>query len=164
MNGRPLTYLSDEEYCSSLTTNGQSLFNSSKDVSSEISASIDCQKIVQHHIVVTKHFKQRFINEYLTALQERHYYYQNKTKSIKNNTKIEDVVLIKEEKISRLKWQKKKITSLIKSKDGLAHCVELAIYQKQRNKVNNIKRPVQLIVPMEITNTDDDMTNNKDVN
>ena len=79
---------------------GRSLFNSSKGVSSEISASIDCQKIVQHHIVVTKHFKQRFINKYLTALQERHY--QNKTESIKNNIKIGDVVLIKEEKISRL--------------------------------------------------------------
>ena len=81
---------------------GRSLFNSSKGVSSEISASIDCQKIVQHHIVVTNLFKERFINEYLTALQGRHYYYQNKRKSIKNNIKIGDVVLIKEEKISRL--------------------------------------------------------------
>ena len=146
LNGHPLTYLSDEEYCSSLTPNhlmyGRSLFNSSKGVSSEISASIDCQKIVQHHIVVTKHFKQRFINEYLTALQERHCYYQNKRKGIKNNVKIGDVVLIKEEQISRLKRQKGKITSLIKSKDGLVRGVELAIYQKQRNKVNNIKRPV----------------------
>ena len=119
MNGRPLTCLSDEEYCSSLTPNepmyGQSLFNSSKGVSSEVSARIDCQKIVQHDVVVTKHFKQRFINECLTALQERHYYYQNKRKGIKNNTKIGDVVLIKEEKISRLKWQKGKITRLIKS-------------------------------------------------
>ena len=60
----------------------------------------------------------------------------------------------KEEKFSRLKWQKRKITSLIKSKDGLARCVELGLYQKQRNKVNN----------MEITNTDDDITNTKDVN
>ena len=94
MNGRPLTYLNDEEYCSGLTPDhfiyGRSLFNSSKGIGSEISASIDCQKIVQHHVVVTKPFKQRFINEYLTALQERHYY-QNKTKSIKNNIKIEDV-------------------------------------------------------------------------
>ena len=108
LNGRPLKCLSDEDYCSSLTPNhpmyGQNLFNSSKGVSSEISASIDCQKIVQHPITVTKHFKQRFINEYLTALQERHYYYQNKRKGIKNNIKIGDVVLIKEEKISRLKW------------------------------------------------------------
>ena len=119
LNGRPLTYLSDEEYCSSLTPNElmyvQSLFNSSKGVSSEVSARIDCQKIVQHDVVVTKHFKQRFINECLTVLQERHYYYQNKRKGIKNNTKIGDVVLIKEEKISRLKWQKGKITRLIKS-------------------------------------------------
>ena len=88
---------------------GRSLFNSSKGVSSEISASIDCQKIVQHHIVVTKHFKQRFINEYLTALQERHYCYQNNRKGIKNNVKIGGIVLIKEEKISRLKCQKGKL-------------------------------------------------------
>ena len=76
LNGRPLTYSSDEEYCSSLTPNhlvyGRSLFNSSKGVSSEISVSVGCQKIVQHHILVTKHFKQRFINEYLTALEGRH--------------------------------------------------------------------------------------------
>ena len=91
---------------------GRSLFNSSKGVDSEISASIDCQKIVQHHVVVTKHFKQRFINKYVTALQERHCYYQNKRKGIKNNIKIGDVVLVNEEKISRLKWHKGKITSL----------------------------------------------------
>ena len=72
--------------------------------------------------------------------------------------------MIKEEKISRLKWQKGKIASLIKSKDGLVRGVELVIYQNQRNKVNNIKRSAQLIVPMEITNTDDDVTNSKDVN
>ena len=51
LHGRPLTYLSDEKYCRSLAPNhliyGPSLF-----ISSEISASIDCQKIVQHHIVV----------------------------------------------------------------------------------------------------------------
>ena len=69
---------------------GRRLFNSSKGVGSKTLASTDWQKSVQHHVVVAKHFKQRFINEYLTALQERHYY-QNKTKSIKNNIKIEDV-------------------------------------------------------------------------
>ena len=103
LNGLPLlTYLSGKEYCSSLTPNhlmyGRNLFNSSKGVGSEISASIDCQKIVQHHVVVKKHFKQRFINEYLSALQEKHCY-QNKRKSIKNNIKIGEVVLTKEGKI-----------------------------------------------------------------
>ena len=62
---------------------------------------------------------------------------------------------LKKKKINRLKKQKRKITSLIKSKDGLVHGIELAVYQKQWNIVNNIKRPVQLIAPMEITNTDD---------
>ena len=64
---------------------------------------------------------------------------QNKRKSVKNNIKARDVVLIKEEKISRLKWQKGKITTLIKSEDVLVRGAELAIYQKQRNKLNNIK-------------------------
>ena len=63
-----------------------------------------------------------------------------------------------------MKWQKRKITSSIKSNVGLVRGIESAIYQKQRNKVNNIKRPVQLILPMEIMNTDGDITNNKDVN
>ena len=58
----------------------------------------------------------------------------------------------------------REITSLIKSKDGLVRGVELAIYQKQPNKVNNIKKPVQLIVPMGITNIDNDITNNKGAN
>ena len=62
-----------------------------------------------------------------------------------------------------MKWQKGKITSLIIGKDGLVRGVEFAIYQKQRNKKNDIKRLVQIIVPMEITNNDDDITNNKDV-
>ena len=77
---------------------------------------------------------------------------------------IGDAALIKEEKISRLKWHKSKIKNLIKSKYGLVRGVELAIYQKEQNIVNNIKRPVQLIVPKEINNTDDDITNNEDVN
>ena len=141
---------------------GRGLFNNSEGVDSDISAITDCQKIVQHHVAVTKHFKQRFVNEYRTALRERHCY-QNERKGIKNNIKIGHAVLIREEKFSCLKWQKQKIKSLIKSKDGLVRDVELAIYQKQRNKVNNIKRPVQLIVPMKVMSTDDDITNNKDV-
>ena len=95
--------LSDEKYSSGLTPShlvyGRSLFNSSKGVSSDVSTSNYYQKIVQHHVIITKYFKLLFINKCLTALQERHYYYQNKRKSIKNNIKIIDVVLIKEEKL-----------------------------------------------------------------
>ena len=58
--------------CSDILT--RSLFNSSEGVDSEISAINDFQKIVQHHVAVTKDFKQRFVNEYLSALEKRHYY------------------------------------------------------------------------------------------
>ena len=63
-----------------------------------------------------------------------------------------------------MKWQKGKITTLIKSEDGLVRGGELAIYQKQRKKLNNIKWPVQVIVATETTNTDNDVTNIKEVN
>ena len=63
-----------------------------------------------------------------------------------------------------MKWQKGKITTLIKSEDVLVRGAELAIYQKQRNKLNNIKWPVQVIVATETTNTDNDVTNVKEVN
>ena len=58
--------------CSDFLT--RSLFNSSEGVASEISAINDFQKIVQQHVAVTKDFKQRFVNEYLSALEKRHYY------------------------------------------------------------------------------------------
>ena len=113
--------LSDEKYSSGLTPShlvyGRSLFNSSKGVSSEVSTSNYYQKIVQHYVVITKHFKLLFINKCLAALHERHCY-QNKRKSIKNNMKIIDVVLIKEKKLVVWNGRKWKLQILLKVKMG----------------------------------------------
>lgn len=52
LNGRPLAYLNDEEYCDSLTSNhlvhGKGIFNRSNNQLNEIGSRDDCREIVQN--------------------------------------------------------------------------------------------------------------------
>ena len=154
LNTRPLTHINEDDYSESLTPNhllyGRSLVHSSSHNNfKELNTADECREIVQHYKRVFEHFKKRFITEYLTALQERHYYQQDKHKS-KNNIQIGDVVLVKENKKNRLSWKKGKIINLLKGKDDIVRGVQLVMYQPNLNKTVNINRPIQLIVPLEI--------------
>ena len=67
---------------------------------------------------IINHFNNRFYEEYILALRERHQYdvrkFNNESKSCVN-----DVVLIQEENRPKDKWRKGKISKLLNSKDGL---------------------------------------------
>ena len=86
--------------------------------------------------------------EYLLSLQERCY-----------NNKFEkactlvfgDVVLIKEESKSRMLWRKGLVTKLIKGKDNLIRGAELKVYQLSLGGCTHINRPLQLLIPFEMT-------------
>ena len=66
---------------------------------------------------IINHFNNRFYEEYILALRERHQYdvrkFNNESKSCVN-----DVVLIQEESRLKDKWRKSKISKLLNSKDG----------------------------------------------
>ena len=63
----------------------------------------------------------------------------------------EDVVLIQEENRPRVKWRKGKISKLINSKDGLVRGVELVVNKGMSNKTITIRRPVQHLIPLEMS-------------
>ena len=48
-------------------------------------------------------------------------------------------------------WRKGLVTKLIKSKDNLIRGAELKVYQPSLSKFTNINRPLQLLVPFEVT-------------
>ena len=62
-----------------------------------------------------------------------------------------DVVLIQEENRPRVKWRKGKISKLINSKDGLVRGVELVVNKGMSNKTITIRRPVQHLIPLEMS-------------
>ena len=62
-----------------------------------------------------------------------------------------DVVLIQEENRPRVKWRKGKISKLINSKDGLVRGIELVVNKGMSNKTITIRRPVQHLIPQEMS-------------
>ena len=74
--------------------------------------------------------------------------------------KVNDIVLVKEDK-PRIKWRKGKVTKLLYGNDNLVRGVELLITQKSKGKLLKIRRPLQMIVPLEICN---DFNDNNDKN
>ena len=90
---------------------------------------------------IINHFNNRFYEEYILALQERHQY---DVRKFNNESKlcVNDVVLIQEENRPRVKWRKGKISKLPNSKDGLVRGVELVVNKGMSNKTITIRRPV----------------------
>ena len=72
----------------------------------------DCREIVRHYKIVLEHFRKRFINEYSTAVQDRHYHQQRRCTNNKTNIPRSDLVLLKDENKNRVMWQKGKVTKL----------------------------------------------------
>ena len=73
-----------------------------------------------------------------------------------NSLSIGDIVLVKDEKKSRLNWRKGKIQDFIYGNDKLVRGVKLLVFQKTINKTTSINRPLQYIVPLEVSNEKSD--------
>ena len=72
LNGRPLTYLNDEEYCDSLTLNhlahGRGIFNRTTTNLMKSVIEMIVVKLCKVIKSLNKHFKKRYVNEHFTAL------------------------------------------------------------------------------------------------
>ena len=99
------------------------------------------------------YLEKRFKNEYLTALQEYHTYINKcKNNAVEEILRIRDVVLLKEENKPRLSWRKGKIEAFIVRKGNVTRGVKVLVYQDKLQKTVTLKRLVQLIVLLEVTN------------
>ena len=63
---------------------------------------------------------------------------------------VRDIVLLREYFVPRMKWLKNKVITLIPGIDNKVHGAELLVYNKISEKTSKVKRPLQLIVPLEI--------------
>ena len=153
INSRPLSYMNDENLDENLTpypliygrniaTNKLSLLKIATDGES---LRLNCKKIN----IILKHFVKRFTNEYLSSLHER-YTYRTGKKVEDCRLYVGDIVLLREEFVPRMKWRKRKVLKLIRGIDNKVRGAELLVYNKNSEKTSKIKRPLQLIVPLEI--------------
>ena len=54
-----------------------------------------------------------------------------------------------------MNWRKGKIDKLIFGNGGLVWGVELLVYQSKKEKLTTIKRPVQLVIPFELCDSNE---------
>ena len=107
-------------------------------------------------------FKRSFEAEYITVLREKHIY--NKPRILQDDSVITDnVVLIKIDSISRMKWHKGKIIQLICGNHGKVKRNKLKVYQRRLKKTVVINPHLQLVVPFEIVNETPEPTEMKEL-
>ena len=86
--------------------------------------------------------RKRWQDEYLKALQERHEKLEDPGQALPDTG---NIVLIGDDNNPKSKWNLRKITDVIKGRDGI-----IPGYRIRNNKVDAIERPLKLIRDLEI--------------
>ena len=124
--------------------NSEYIDDTNFDISSEQCSS--CLKYIQK---LLDHYWSRFRKEYLQELSEQQWYSQWKFKT-DESLLIDDVVKIKDESYTpRNQWRQGRIINLVTGSDNLVRgaSIECVINEKKRI----IQRPIQKLIPLEIT-------------
>ena len=153
LNDRPLTNLDTHEIEEEPLSPNHLIYGRRLNVNqSAQEANSECNPTVRYKYVnkLMNHFWKRFTTEYLAELRERHI---TKTqRQSKQMINVNDLVLIKEDKLPRSKWRMGVVKEITSSKDGeIRAAVCRTIVNK---KLYLIKRPINLLYPEEIATTE----------
>jgi hypothetical protein len=149
VNGRPLTKVSDDPHdLEALTPNHLLLLNpGSSFPPGRFSKEDDCSRRRWRQVqYLADVFWRRWIREYLPSFQSR-----KKWNERCRNVKVEDIVLVVDEKTPRSSWPLARVSQVFANrKDGLVRSV------KVRTSTAVLIRPISKIVLLEETSTSDD--------
>ncbi|XP_065667794.1 uncharacterized protein LOC136088068 [Hydra vulgaris] len=134
INNRPLTFVYNET-CVEALTPGHLVFGRKLNL---ISVNSD----------ILEHFIKRWKSEYLTELREFH-----KSKQSIGSVQITvgSIVLIKEDKKSRLLWKTAKVEKILASSDGCSRAATVK-YLLENGSFRQVYRPINKLVPVEYPN------------
>jgi len=148
MNSRPLCNLFDDDFEEILTPNhmlyGRKLaITSNKENYENINESLS--KRVKYLNELLEHFWNRWRYDYLLSLRE----YKSNIKSTSNTEpKVNDIVLIFNDKQPRQQWKMGRIIELLTSKDNRIRSAKVIIGKTR----NIIDRPINRLYPIEYSN------------
>ena len=92
---------------------------------------------------VIGHFWNRWRSEYLTSLREHQS--SCNTEKVARTPELNDIVLVKEDKLPRHQWRLGRVSELIRGRDGKIRAVKLLIGKNR----SSIDRPINLVYPIE---------------
>lgn len=143
LNSRPLTALTDDPSDMRALTPGHFLimeeFVAPPPFQYTTENDRHGRKLWEQRKELLEHFERRWINEYLTSLQER-----KKWRREKENVKIGQLVLVKDENQPPASWKLARIRTVFPGKDGLVRNVEI------ETQTSVLRRPIQKICVLPI--------------
>ena len=153
INSRPLTYLScdDDDGVTSITPchllHGRNIHTFDKSNWDD-----KCEKTFTYRSRYLKNLIdkvwRRFFKEYITSLRERIMY--DRTKRDETELKLNDIVIIRDDKINpRISWKKGRVTELIHGRDGVVRGALLETITNGKKIVT--RRALQRLIPLEVT-------------
>ena len=150
INNRPLTFVYNEPCVEALTPNhlvfGRKL--NLNGVNSGSNIEHDLNKRYNHFQTVLEHLIKRWKSEYLTELREFH---KSKRSIGSVQINIGDIVLIEEDKKSRLLWKTAKVEKILASSDGCSRAATVK-YLQGDGSFRHVNRPINKLVPVEYAN------------
>ena len=164
INSRPLSYISAADYEEPLTPShllvGRRLLNlpdhlehicNSGDEDFEVNAS-QLSKRMKHLASVLNHFWKRWRSEYLNELRESHRYSAKKTKRCPSVSR-GDVVIVHDDALPRGFWKLGQIQEVLTGRDGQSRAALVRVATRDRQHIL-LRRPLQLLYPLEICGTE----------
>ena len=110
----------------------------------------DLRVQAKHTEMVLQHFYNRFYKEYMLALLEGHSLQTKRNSNNQAKLRIREIVIVKDDKPGLL-WCKGKINRFLVSRDGKVRGAELVVFQSKTKKTCMISRPIQHLVPSEVS-------------
>ena len=148
LNSRPLVTLYDDTMEETITPNhllfGRKLNPVNYDNELNVRV-VHPDKRLKYMELVLAHFWKRWSSEYLTSLREFH---KNYKKNQGNVPYVDDILIIKEDKLPRQQWRFGRILELIKSRDGNVRAAKIFVGKTKRV----IERPINRLYPLECAN------------
>ena len=160
INSRPLIYMSEDDVEESITPFhlmfGRNISNRSNNFKNPVASEIEnvsyCIKRVKYVGRIINQCWKRFNQSYLNELRQHNMYRKENVKSNANKLVKGDVVLIRDDnKLPRNQWRLGKIESLVVGNEGNVRGAQLTSISKCGKRTNAF-RPVQKLIPLEITN------------
>lgn len=84
-------------------------------------------KVMKCHSLLFQHFVQRFKNEYLASLRERHVYQSKKQGAQEEVIKVGDVVLTHDGNVPQSSWKMAIIKKVLHGSDGKVRAADIQI-------------------------------------
>ena len=153
INNRPLTFIYDDDLEYSLTPNhliyGRNLNNVASfthDTNFEELNETNIEGQLKYVRQIVTHFWKRWRNEYIIELRE---HFKKEKPAALANINVNDVVLIMDEKLPRIKWRTGRIIKLIKGKDNAVRGTEILTLTDNQNR-SILRRAINRLIPLEL--------------